>query len=103
VVVVVPHRSGAARLKSVLDRLDLLGIRPIGYVYNFAPSRQDVFSRRTLSRLARGTKGPRTWKRRSGSPALSASTPSESESRTVAPVIERAERLLGDLARTMRK
>jgi Mrp family chromosome partitioning ATPase len=42
VVVVVRHRSEAARLKSVSDRLDLLGAPPIGYVYNFAPSRQEA-------------------------------------------------------------
>jgi Mrp family chromosome partitioning ATPase len=42
VAVIVRHRSAAARLKHVLDRLDLLGVRPIGYVYNFAPSRRDV-------------------------------------------------------------
>jgi Mrp family chromosome partitioning ATPase/capsular polysaccharide biosynthesis protein len=42
VVVVVPHRSDAKRLKHVSDRFDLLGVRPIGYVYNFAPSRQYV-------------------------------------------------------------
>ncbi len=42
VVVVVPHRSEAGRLKHVGDRLELLGVRPVGYVYNFAPSRQEV-------------------------------------------------------------
>jgi Mrp family chromosome partitioning ATPase len=42
VVVVVRHRSAAARLKHVTDRLDLLGVGPIGYVYNFAPGRRDV-------------------------------------------------------------
>jgi Mrp family chromosome partitioning ATPase len=40
VVVVVRHRSEAARLKHVGDRLALLGANPVGYVYNFAPSRQ---------------------------------------------------------------
>ncbi|HSF61933.1 MAG TPA: AAA family ATPase [Gaiellaceae bacterium] len=42
VVVVVRHRSEAASLKSVNDRLALLGAHPIGYVYNFAPSRQEA-------------------------------------------------------------
>jgi Mrp family chromosome partitioning ATPase/capsular polysaccharide biosynthesis protein len=42
VVVVVRHRSEASRLRQVRDRLALLGVRPIGYVYNFAPPRQDV-------------------------------------------------------------
>ncbi len=42
VVVVVRHRSEAARLKSVGDRLVLLGAHPVGYVYNFAPSRQEA-------------------------------------------------------------
>ena len=42
VVVVVRHRSEAARLRYVGDRLDLLGVHPVGYVYNFAPSRQEV-------------------------------------------------------------
>ena len=40
VVFVVPHRSPEALLKRALDRLDLLGVRPLGYVYNLAPSRQ---------------------------------------------------------------
>ncbi|MGH3065776.1 MAG: AAA family ATPase [Gaiellaceae bacterium] len=39
VVVVVRHRSEALRLKHVGDRLRLLGVQPVGYVYNFAPSR----------------------------------------------------------------
>jgi Mrp family chromosome partitioning ATPase len=42
VVVVVRHRSEASRLRQVRDRLALLGVRPIGYVYNLAPARQDV-------------------------------------------------------------
>jgi Mrp family chromosome partitioning ATPase/capsular polysaccharide biosynthesis protein len=42
VVVIVRHRSEASRLRQVRDRLALLGVRPIGYVYNFAPPRQDV-------------------------------------------------------------
>jgi Mrp family chromosome partitioning ATPase len=42
VVVVVRHRSEAAFLKSVNDRLALLGAHPMGYVYNFAPSRQEA-------------------------------------------------------------
>ncbi len=42
VVVVVRHRSESARLKSVSDRLSLLGAHPVGYVYNFAPSRQEA-------------------------------------------------------------
>ncbi len=42
VVVVVRHRSEAAQLKSVSDRLALLGAHPVGYVYNFAPSRQEA-------------------------------------------------------------
>lgn len=42
VVVVVRHKSEAARLKHVADRLELLGARPLGYVYNFAPSRQEA-------------------------------------------------------------
>ena len=42
VVVVVRHRSEAARLRHVGDRLELLGVRPVGYVYNFAPSRQEA-------------------------------------------------------------
>jgi cellulose biosynthesis protein BcsQ len=46
VVVVVPHRSDANRLKHVSDRLGLLGVRPIGYVYNFAPSRRHSSRRR---------------------------------------------------------
>jgi len=41
VVVVVRHRSEALRLKHVGDRLTLLGVHPVGYVYNFAPSRMD--------------------------------------------------------------
>lgn len=41
VVVVVRHRSEAARVKNVGDRLALLGVHPVGYVYNFAPSRQE--------------------------------------------------------------
>ena len=36
VVVVTRHRSEAARLEQLLDRLDLLGVRPIGQVSNFA-------------------------------------------------------------------
>jgi Mrp family chromosome partitioning ATPase len=46
VVVVVPHRSEANRLKHVTDRLGLLGVRPLGYVYNFAPSRRRSSRRR---------------------------------------------------------
>lgn len=42
VVVVVRHRSEASRLRQVRDRLALLGVRPVGYVYNLAPARQDV-------------------------------------------------------------
>lgn len=42
VVIVVRHRSEASRLRQVRDRLALLGVRPIGYVYNLAPARQDV-------------------------------------------------------------
>jgi len=42
VVAVIRHRSEAAPVKHVCDRLDLLGIRPIGYAYNFSPPRQDV-------------------------------------------------------------
>jgi Mrp family chromosome partitioning ATPase len=42
VAVIVRHRSAAARLRHVLNRLELLGVRPIGYVYNFAPSRREV-------------------------------------------------------------
>ena len=42
VVIVVRHRSEASRLRQVRDRLALLGVRPIGYVYNLAPPRQDV-------------------------------------------------------------
>lgn len=42
VVVVVRHHSEASRLRQVRDRLALLGVRPIGYVYNLAPARQDV-------------------------------------------------------------
>jgi Mrp family chromosome partitioning ATPase len=42
VVVVVRHRSEASRLRQVRDRCALLGVRPIGYVYNLAPARQDV-------------------------------------------------------------
>ncbi|HEU0246283.1 MAG TPA: AAA family ATPase [Gaiellaceae bacterium] len=42
VVAVVRHRSEAAQLKSVSDRLVLLGAHPVGYVYNFAPSRQEA-------------------------------------------------------------
>jgi Mrp family chromosome partitioning ATPase/capsular polysaccharide biosynthesis protein len=42
VVAVVRHRSEAAQLKSVSDRLALLGAHPVGYVYNFAPSRQEA-------------------------------------------------------------
>ena len=42
VVVVVRHRSAAARVKNVGDRLALLGVHPVGYVYNFAPSRQEL-------------------------------------------------------------
>jgi len=42
VVVVVRHRSEAARLKHVGDRLALLGAHPVGYVYNFAPSRREA-------------------------------------------------------------
>ena len=42
VVVVVRHRSEAARSKHVGDRLSLLGVHPVGYVYNFAPSRQEA-------------------------------------------------------------
>jgi len=42
VVIVVRHRSEASRLRQIRDRLALLGVRPIGYVYNFAPPRQDV-------------------------------------------------------------
>ena len=42
VVAVVRHRSEAAQLKSVSDRLALLGAHPFGYVYNFAPSRQEA-------------------------------------------------------------
>jgi len=53
VVVVVRHRSAAARLKHVLDRLDLLGVGPIGYVYNFAPSRQDAARNLTQELLDR--------------------------------------------------
>ena len=42
VVAVIRHRSEAARVKHVSDRLDLLGIRAIGYAYNFSPPRQEV-------------------------------------------------------------
>jgi Mrp family chromosome partitioning ATPase len=42
VVVVVRHRSEASRLKHVGDRLALLGANPVGYVYNFAPPRQEA-------------------------------------------------------------
>lgn len=47
VVFVVPHRSPEALLKRSLDRLDLLGVRPLGYVYNLAPSRQHTSRRVT--------------------------------------------------------
>ena len=60
VVLVVPHRSGAASLRHALDRLDLLGIRPIGYVYNFAPLRRRVSSRKALARLASKNSGERS-------------------------------------------
>jgi Mrp family chromosome partitioning ATPase len=60
VVVVVPHESKAARLKHVLDRLDLLGVRPIGYIYNFAPSRAETRGRG----LSRAT-APARWRRHS--------------------------------------
>ena len=53
VVVVVRHRSEAARLKHVGDRLALLGAHPVGYVYNFAPSRQEVGRSKTKAALNR--------------------------------------------------
>ncbi|MGH3135638.1 MAG: AAA family ATPase, partial [Gaiellaceae bacterium] len=53
VVVVVRHRSEAARLKHVGDRLALLGAHPVGYVYNFAPSRQEVGRSKTKTVLDR--------------------------------------------------
>ncbi len=37
VVVVVPHGSESAQLREVHDRLNLLGIEPIGFIYNRAP------------------------------------------------------------------
>ena len=37
VVVVTRHRGAAPPLEHLLDRLDLLGVRPIGQVSNFAP------------------------------------------------------------------
>ena len=40
VVVVARHRGDVARLEQLLDRLDLLGVRPIGQVSNFVPMRQ---------------------------------------------------------------
>jgi polysaccharide biosynthesis transport protein len=46
VFVVVPHRGTHLDLKELLDRLDLLGVRPAGYVYNMRPSRR----KRSLAR-----------------------------------------------------
>jgi polysaccharide biosynthesis transport protein len=45
VVVVVRHRGGAIQLRNVRERLDLIGVRPIGYVYNV------------------GARQPRRWQR----------------------------------------
>ncbi|MDQ3102846.1 MAG: Wzz/FepE/Etk N-terminal domain-containing protein [Actinomycetota bacterium] len=52
VVLVVRHRSRAGRLMEALDRLALIGIRPVGYVYNLTPSsrsKPQSRSRRTPS------------------------------------------------------
>jgi Mrp family chromosome partitioning ATPase len=57
VVVVVRHRSEAARLKHVGDRLALLGANPVGYVYNFAPPRQEAGRSRTKVMLGRAESG----------------------------------------------
>jgi len=40
-------------LKHVGDRLALLGAHPVGYVYNFAPSRQEVGRSKTKAALNR--------------------------------------------------
>jgi hypothetical protein len=40
VFVVVPHRGTHLDLKELVDRLELLGVRPAGYVYNMRPSRR---------------------------------------------------------------
>jgi Mrp family chromosome partitioning ATPase len=45
VVVVVPHRGGANELASLKERLDLIGVRPIGYVYNFGTRRPPAWRR----------------------------------------------------------
>ena len=53
VFVVVPHRGTHLDLKELLDRLDLLGVRPAGYVYNMRPSRRKRGSARRLPKLTR--------------------------------------------------
>jgi polysaccharide biosynthesis transport protein len=53
VFVVVPHRGTHLDLKELLDRLDLLGVRPAGYVYNMRPSRRKRGWARRLPDLTR--------------------------------------------------
>jgi Mrp family chromosome partitioning ATPase len=60
VVLVVPHRSEVSRLRSVLDRFDLLGIRPTGYVYNRAPAPQRRWPLHDPSRAAIARAGAKT-------------------------------------------
>lgn len=45
VVVVVPHRGGAIQLRNVRERLDLIGVPPIGYVYNLGARRPRAWQR----------------------------------------------------------
>jgi len=52
VVVVVPHAIGAAELMAVRERFDLIGVRPIGYVYNRGARKRGIW-RQALGRLAR--------------------------------------------------
>lgn len=51
VIVVVPHRGEAIHLKQMLNRLDLLGIRSVGYVYNVRPSRRKKRTAPSRSRI----------------------------------------------------
>ncbi len=55
VVVVVPHGGESGQLREVRDRLDLLGIHPIGYVYNRVPPGKKPAQIGSLSSVRRET------------------------------------------------
>lgn len=46
VVAVIPHQSRVAVQIELLDRMDLIGAQAIGYIYNKAPKRSEMFERR---------------------------------------------------------